>query len=269
MERPDWAPEGIDIGRPSAARIYDYWLGGTHNFAVDREVARGVTAVVPDTARIMQANRAFLHRAVEFLAGVGVRQFLDLGSGIPTLGNVHEVAQKAAPGSKVVYVDIDPVAVAHSRHILTGNNNATAILGDMRDAESILNHPEVRGLLDFDQPMAVLTMAVLHFIPDSANPAGIIARFREALAPGSYLVISHGTQDNMSEQARATANEMFMRTSTPFVSRSREQVAELFDGLTLVEPGIVWSVQWRPEHPDEVGDNPERSAAYVGVGLKR
>src|SRR5262245_28325351 len=118
MELPDWAPEGIDVNRPSAARMYDYWLGGSHNFAVDREIARSVTALVPDTALIMQSNRAFLHRAVRFLVEQGIRQFLDLGSGIPTLGNVHEVAQKAAPESRVVYVDIDPIAVAHSRHIL-------------------------------------------------------------------------------------------------------------------------------------------------------
>ena len=269
MDRPDWAPEGIDLGRPSAARIYDYWLGGTHNFAIDREVARGVTAVVPDTARIMQANRAFLHRAVRFLTEQGQRQFLDLGSGIPTLGNVHEVAQKAAPDAKVVYVDIDPVAVAHSRHILTGNDNAIVIQSDLRDVDRILNDPEVRGLLDFDEPIVVLMMAVLHFVPDSDDPAGIIARFKDALAPGSYLVISHGTQDNMSDEAKRVANDNFTRTSTPFVGRSLPEVAEFFRGLDLVEPGLVWSVQWRPEHPDEVGNNPERSAAYVGVGLKR
>jgi S-adenosyl methyltransferase len=269
MERPDWAPEGIDLTRPSAARIYDYWLGGTHNFAVDREIARGVTAVVPDTAQIMQANRAFLHRAVGYLVGQGIRQFLDLGSGIPTLGNVHEEAQKAAPDAKVVYVDIDPVAVAHSRHILTGNANATAILGDLRDVAVILDDPTVRSRLDFGQPVAVLMMAVLHFVPDSDDPVGIVGRFRDALVPGSYLVLSHGTQDAMTPEARQTATEMFTRTSTPFNSRTRDAVMTMFDGFDLVEPGLVWSVQWRPEHPDDVVDVPERSAAYVGVGRKR
>jgi S-adenosyl methyltransferase len=269
MEHPDCAPEGIDLTQPSAARIYDYWLGGTHNFAVDREIARGVTAVVPDTAQIMQANRAFLHRAVGYLVGQGIRQFLDLGSGIPTLGNVHEEAQKAAPDSKVVYVDIDPVAVAHSRHILTGNGNAAAILGDLRNVKTILDDPTVRSLLDFGQPVAVLMMAVLHFVPDSDNPIGVVARFRDALVPGSYLVLSHGTQDAMTPEARQTANEMFARTSTPFNSRPRDVVMSMFDGFDLVEPGLVWSVQWRPEHPDDVVDIPERSAAYVGVGRKR
>jgi hypothetical protein len=251
MERPDWAPEGIDLTRPSAARIYDYWLGGTHNFAVDREIARGVTAAVPDTAQIMQANRAFLHRAVRYLVEQGIRQFLDLGSGIPTLGNVHEEAQKAAPDSKVVYVDIDPVAVAHSRHILTGNGNATAIQGDLRNVETILADPSVRGLLDSD------------------DPVGIIGRFRDALVPGSYLVLSHGTQDALTPDAKQTGTDMFTRTSTPFNSRSRPIVTNMFEGFDLVDPGIVWSVQWRPEHPADVVDVPERSAAYVGVGRKR
>jgi SAM-dependent methyltransferase len=269
MDRPDWAPEGIDLDRPSAARIYDYWLGGSHNFAIDREIARGVTAAVPDTARIMQANRAFLHRAVGFLVEQGVRQFLDLGSGIPTLGNVHEVAQKAAPGSRVVYVDIDPVAVAHSRHILTGNDNATVIQGDLRNPPSILGDPVVRRHLDFDQPTAVLMMAVLHFVPDSDDPHGIISQFSAALAPGSYLVLSHGTTDGLSPEQQEIGADMFRRTATPYIGRSKAEVLNLFDGFDLVEPGLVWSVQWRPEHPDEVGDTPERSAAYVGVGRRQ
>src|SRR5262245_2040095 len=165
MDRQDWAPEGIDTDRPSAARIYDYWLGGSHNFAIDREVARAVTELVPDTARIMQANRAFLRRAVLFLIEQGIRQFLDIGSGIPTLGNVHEVAQKAAPESRVVYVDVDPIAVAHSRHILTGNARATVIQGDLRHVDGIIGHEQALNLLDFDEPIALMLMAVIHFIP--------------------------------------------------------------------------------------------------------
>jgi SAM-dependent methyltransferase len=269
MDRPDWAPEGIDIDRPSAARIYDYWLGGSHNFAVDREIARSVTAAVPDTARIMQANRAFLHRAVRYLVDQGIRQFLDLGSGIPTLGNVHEVAQKAAPESRVVYVDIDPVAVAHSRHILAGNTDATVIQHDLRHVEAILTNPRVRSLLDFRQPMALLMMAVIHFIPDADDPAAIIGRFRDALAPGSYLVLSHGTADGMSPEASRRWLELFTNTTTPGTIRTRAEVERLFGGFELVEPGLVWSSEWRPEHPDDVGDNPQRSAAYAGVGLKR
>jgi S-adenosyl methyltransferase len=269
MDLPDWAPEGIDIERPSAARIYDYWLGGSHNFAVDREVARQVTAMVPDTALIMQGNRAFLHRAVRHLVDVGIRQFLDIGSGIPTLGNVHEVAQKATSEARVVYVDVDPVAVAHSRHILAGNERAVVIQGDLRRPEHILAHPDVRSLLDFGQPMALLMLAVMHFIPDADDPKAIIGRFSEALAPGSYLVLSHGTADGMSREAANRWVDLFTRTPTPAVPRTREAVEGLFDGFDLVEPGLVWSPLWRPEHPDEVGDHPERAAAYVGVGRKR
>jgi len=269
MERPDWAPEGIDIERPSAARIYDYWLGGCHNFAIDREMARQVTALVPDTALIMQANRAFLHRAVRYLVDAGIRQFLDIGSGIPTLGNAHEVAQRATPDARVVYVDIDPVAVAHSRHILAGNKLTVVIQEDLRRPERILAHPDVRGLLDFDRPVALLLLAVLHFIPDEDDPVGLIARLRDALAPGSYLALSHGTADSLSEVAARRWVELFKRTPTPGRPRSRSDVERLFAGYDLVEPGLVWTPQWRPEHPDEVGDHPERSATYVGVGRKR
>jgi hypothetical protein len=267
MERPDWAPEGIDIERPSAARIYDYWLGGSHNFAVDRETARQVTAIMPDTPLVMQANRAFLHRAVSYLVDAGVRQFLDIGSGIPTLGNVHEVAQKTAPDARVVYVDIDPVAVAHSQHILAGNDLATVVHEDLRHPDRILAHPDVRRLLDFDRPVAVLLLAVLHFIDDAGDPAALVARLRDAVVPGSYLVLSHGTTDGMPDEA-ARSMEVLRRTSTPPTSRSRAEVARLFAGFDLVGPGLVWAPQWRPEHPGDVGEHPERSVNYVGVGRK-
>jgi hypothetical protein len=268
MTRADWVPEGIDTGKPSAARIYDYWLGGTHNFAIDREVARKVTEAMPDTALMMQANRAFLRRAVGFLIDQGVRQFLDLGSGIPTLGNVHEVAQKAAPEARVVYVDVDPVAVAHSRHILAGNENAAVLGEDLRNVERLLDSDEVDRLLDLEEPLAVLMLAVLHFVPDDDDPSGIVARFRDRLAPGSYLALSHGSQEGMREEVAEVGRNQFTRTSTPFVDRDRARVTTFFDGFDLVEPGVVWSVQWRPEHPDEVGEQPQRSAAYVGVGRK-
>src|SRR6266516_3206987 len=152
MERPDWAPETIDIDRPSAARIYDYALGGLHNFAVDREAARETFAHMPDLPLLMQANRAFLRRAVQFLAGVGVRQFLDIGSGIPTVGNVHEISRQLAPDTRVMYVDIDPVAVAHSRAILAGDPLSGVLQEDLRRPDRILTHPVVRGLIDFSQP---------------------------------------------------------------------------------------------------------------------
>lgn len=269
MERPEWAPEGIDIERPSAARIYDYWLGGSHNFAIDREVARQMTAVVPETALIMQANRAFLHRAVRFLVDQGVRQFLDVGSGIPTLGNVHEVAQKGAADSRVAYVDVDPVAVAHSRSILSGVDGTVVIQEDLRRPEQILHHRDVRDLLNFDEPVALLLLAVVHFLHDSENPGAVIGRLRDGLAPGSYLVLSHATGDGMTPDASARWAELSRRTPTPANPRTRADVERLFEGFELVEPGLVWSPEWRPEHPDEVGEHPERSAAHVGVGRKR
>jgi SAM-dependent methyltransferase len=269
MDRPDWAPEGIDIERPSAARIYDYWLGGSHNFAVDREVARQMIAMAPETPLIMQANRAFLHRAVRFLVDQGVRQFLDIGSGIPTLGNVHEVAQKNAPDARVAYVDIDPVAVAHSRHILAGDERTVVIQEDLRRPEQIIDHLEVRRLIDFTEPVGLLLVAVVHFIPDSDDPVGVIGRLCDALAPGSYLVLSHLTSDGLSPEAAQRGAELSRRTPTPVTPRTLAEVQRLFAGFDLVEPGLVWSRQWRPEHPDEVGDHPEQSAVHVGVGLKR
>ena len=268
MDRPDWAPEGIDIERPSAARIYDYWLGGTHNFAIDREVARQMIAAAPETPLIMQANRAFLHRAVRFLVDEGVRQFLDIGSGIPTLGNVHEVAQKTAPEARVAYVDIDPVAVAHSRHILADAEHTVVIQEDLRQPEQILNHPDVRNLFDFGEPVGLLLLAVVHFLPDSDDAVGVIGRLRDALPPGSYLALSHATGDGLSPEAAQRWADLSRRTPTPATPRTRAEVQRLFAGFDLVDPGLVWSPQWRPEHPDEVGDHPERSAAHVGVGRK-
>ncbi|HEY8533073.1 MAG TPA: SAM-dependent methyltransferase [Micromonospora sp.] len=268
MQRPDWAPEGIDIERPSAARMYDYYLGGSHNFAADRAAAQAMIAAVPDAPLMAQANRAFLRRAVQFLVDAGIRQFLDIGSGIPTVGNVHEIAQRAAPESRVVYVDIDPIAVAHSRAILAGNDRATVVQADLRTPDRILEAPEVRALLDFTQPIAVLIVAVLHFIPDSDDPAGILATIRNALAPGSYLVLSQASYDGRSEEERRQAEEVYRRTDSPLYPRSRAELARFFDGFELVEPGLVWVPQWRPDSPDDAADA-ERAVFIGGVGRLR
>jgi SAM-dependent methyltransferase len=268
MERPDWAPENIDIERPSVARIYDYLLGGSHNFAVDREVAHKAIAVKPDAALQTQANRAFLHRAVRFLVGAGIRQFLDIGSGIPTLGNVHEIAQKAAPEARVVYVDIDPVAVAHSRAILAGNDRATVIQEDLRRPDAILAHPDVRAMLDLTQPLGVLLVAVLHALPDADDPFGIVARLRDVMVPGSYLVVSHATYEAQPDEV-GQLGQLMKQTTTPITYRNRAQVERFFAGLDLIDPGLVWAPQWRPDSPDDVGDRPELSNNYVGMGYKR
>jgi SAM-dependent methyltransferase len=267
MERPAWAPEGVDIERPSAARLYDYALGGSHNFAVDRALFQQLTAVVPDLASQARASRAFLERAVRFCAAAGIRQFLDVGSGIPTRGNVHEIVQQIAPDARVVYVDIDPVAVAHSRAMLAGNDMVGVVNEDLRRPDRIVNDPEARRLLDFDQPVAVLLVAMLHLVPDEDDPATHIAGLRDAVAPGSYLVISHGTPESRP-QAMAEGLEVLRRGGVRITVRTREQVERLFAGFDLVEPGLVWVPQWRPDVPADVDEHPERSIMVAGVGRK-
>ncbi|MGK5741961.1 SAM-dependent methyltransferase [Micromonospora sp. URMC 103] len=265
MQRPDWAPETIDIERPSVARMYDYYLGGSHNFAADRAAAQAMVAAVPEAPLMAQANRAFLRRAVHYLTEAGVRQFLDIGSGIPTVGNVHEIAQRHAPDSRVVYVDIDPVAVAHSREILAGDDGAVVVQEDLRHPERILGHPEVRRMLDFDEPVAVMVVAVLHFLSDDDEPGRILGTLRDALVPGSHLVLSQASDDGRSEEERAEAERVYRRTDNPLFVRSRAELTAFFDGFTLVEPGVVWVPQWRPESPDSAEDA-ERAVFMGGVG---
>jgi hypothetical protein len=267
VERPEWAPVGIDLDRPSAARVYDFYLGGFHNFAADREMGRQAIQMWPDLPEIMRANRGFLRRAVEFLVGAGVRQFLDLGSGIPTVGNVHEVAQRLAPDTGVVYVDNDPVAVEHSQAILAGDDLTVVVHADMRDPAAVLADPAVRGMLDLGRPVAVLMVAVLHFVPDEDDPAGLVARFREAVPSGSYLALSHATAGELADRA-AEHRGLYQRTATPMTMRSRDQVEEFFAGWELVEPGVVSLPQWRPEPGTPAPERPERMPGLAGVGRK-
>jgi SAM-dependent methyltransferase len=266
MDRLDWAPEDVDTERPSAARVYDYLLGGSHNFAVDREAAKQALTFMPDIAVHAQANRAFLYRAVRYLVDAGVRQFLDIGSGVPTVGNVHEVAQRIDPAARVVYVDVDPVAVAHSRAILANNDRATVIQQDLRRPEAILEHPDLQAMLDFDQPIALLLVAILHAMSDDDDPYRIVARLTDRLAPGSHLAISHGTADSMEQAEEFQA--LTARLGYPLTLRSHAEVERFFAGFDLIEPGVVFLPQWRPEDPGDVGDHPERAGQYAGVGRK-
>jgi hypothetical protein len=248
--------------------MYDFYLGGAHNFAVDRKAAEQLVAVFPEMIPVAQANRAFLRRAVEFLVDAGVRQFLDIGSGIPTVGHVHEIAQAKAPQARVVFVDIDPVAVEHIRLMLAGNDRTAVVHEDVRHPERILGAPEVTQLFDFAQPIAVLMVALFHFIPENDNPRDIICRLTSPLASGSYLVISHGTQDGPYDPA--AGEDVYRRAGIDVTLRTREQVEALFVGHDLVEPGVVWVPLWRPESPDDVfADQPEMSAIHAGVGRKR
>jgi SAM-dependent methyltransferase len=263
----DWTTR-INTSVPNPARIYDYFLGGKDNYPADREVAEQVLTIAP----VARDNRAYLRRVVRFLAGeAGIRQFIDLGSGLPTQGNVHEVAQAIAPDARVVYVDNDPMVVTHARALLAGNNTL-AIEGDLRKPDEIVGHPDVRELIDFDQPLALLLMAILHFIPDDQEPLAIMARFRDALPPGSYLAISHGTRDipartDMSAEAMAEmgtrVEELYQETTAFIVTRTREQVARFFDGYELVDPGLVEIQRWRPEEPSLLP-----GGFYGGVGRK-
>jgi hypothetical protein len=267
MQRPEWAPGDIDTDTPTAARVYDYLLGGCHNFAADRAFGDQIIAMVPDAPVMAQSNRAFLRRAATFCAESGIRQILDIGSGIPTLGNVHEVAQQIDPGAHVVYVDIDPVAVEHSRALLQDNERATVVQADMRDPESILRHPEVRRLIDFTQPVALLMVAVLHFVKDEDEPYELVKKLVAALPAGSLLVLSHGSSSAHSEVS-SRAQALYERSQSPGQPRRLEQVIPFFDGLEIVEPGVVWAPLWHPENTDTIPDDPSRSCILVGVGRK-
>jgi hypothetical protein len=268
VSRPSWAPAEIDLTRPSAARVYDFYLGGFHNFAADRQMAQEAMRVWPELPKIMQANRGFLRRAVNTLVRSGVDQFIDIGSGIPTVGSTHEVAQQENRAAKVVYVDVDPVAVAHSRAILSASDNTVVVQADLRQPERILTDPAVLEIIDLDRPIAVLLVAVLHFVSDEEDPAAIIARLRAAMAPGSFLVISHATYDR--EQVRNEHHRrLYSRTATPMNMRSREQIANFFNGFTLLEPGLVPLQAWRPETAPVTADNLASIGGFAGVGSTR
>jgi hypothetical protein len=251
---------GIDTSVPNVARIYDYWLGGKDNFAADREAADRQAAAVPQLPLLARQNRDFLRRVVQFCVGEGITQFLDIGSGLPTNQNVHEVAQLVSPESSVVYVDIDPAVVIHAQAMLS-SSRTEAIRGDVCRPDEILDSPKVRKLIDFTQPVAVLMLAVLHVVPDEADPAGCVAKLRDALAPGSYLAISHADVSPAhsvgTKRLTATAREISepLKGVERIPSRTRDQIARFFDGLTLVEPGLTDVSAWRPEGDAVVPDS--------------
>jgi hypothetical protein len=266
MSAEHWIPERLPLDRTSAARVYDYLLGGYHNFEVDRKVAHRLLEAYPEARLGAAANRAFLRRAVHFLIGQGVEQILDLGSGIPTVGNVHEVAEAVNPAVRVVYVDIDPIAVAHSRAMLEDHPRATAIRADVREPEMILDHPEVRSLLDFDRPLGLLLVTILHYVVDDTKALELMRTFYDFMVPGSYCVIAHSCGE---PQGKLRMREVFSRvTSTK--ARTRAQILQLFDGFELVEPGLVQTPLWRPEGPDDIFlDQPEKALTLAGAALKR
>ena len=265
---PDWAPVDIDTSVAHPARMYDYYLGGKDHYAADREAAEKVLAVLPEGRAMALANRAFLGRAVRFLAAeAGIRQFLDIGTGIPGPGSTGETAHAVAPDARIVYVDNDPIVLTHSRALLAGGRPGltTVVQADLRAPAEILDHPEVRAVLDFDQPVAVLLVAVLHFIKPAEDPAGIVELIKQRLAPGSYLALSHGTGDFDPDRSEA-AIRGYDSATAPFVLRDHKEIAGFFDGLDLVEPGVVQLPWWRPD--GEVPEDSDRIWLYAGVGRK-
>ena len=269
-QQQDWVPPGVDISVPSMARTYDFMLGGAHNFAVDREVGVQIEKAMPGLRDAARVNRAFLGRVVRFMVRQGIRQFLDIGSGIPTVGNVHEVAQAEDPECRVVYVDRDPVAVAHSELMLEGNDRAAIVRADMRDPASILDSPQVHRLLDLDEPVGLLMLLMLHWIPDVDDPISLLAQYAEPLASGSYLAITHASGDFQGENV-AKATDIIKRSKSPdqMNLRTHAQVAALFKGFEIVEPGLVGCAEWRPLGPGDISDATEMNMlVYAGAGCK-
>jgi SAM-dependent methyltransferase len=269
--RPAWAPDHVDLETPSAARMYDFYLGGSHNFAADRELAQAALQAWPETPYMCRANRAFLRRAVSHLAAAGIEQFLDLGSGIPTAGNVHEIAQELRPAARTVYVDCDAVAYAHGSALLRDQPQALYLQADLRDPEAVLGSEQVTEFLDLSKPIAVLMLMTLHFVPDDDDPHDIVAAYREAVAPGSYFVFSHGTNEyRPADTGDITA--VYTQASHGIVPRDRAQIAELARGWDLVDPGLVDVIHWRPVaaelENDPLGGDVARYSTFAGVGRK-
>jgi hypothetical protein len=262
---PGFTPNEIDTSRPHPARMYDYYLGGKDNYPVDREAAQQVLRAAPEGRDIARANRAFLQRVVRFLvAEAGIRQIIDIGTGIPGAGNVHEVARETTPDIRVVYVDNDPIVHVHANALLTGSGSTRIVLADLRDPERILGHPKTRELIDFRQPVALLLMAILHFISEQEHPAGITATLRGALPPGSYLGLSHATSDFRTETAEKAA-AVYKRATSPATLRTRDQIAAFFGDWDLVQPGLVQVPLWRPDGPPPSPKELRRMWIYGGV----
>ncbi|MGY1452704.1 SAM-dependent methyltransferase [Streptomyces sp. SS8] len=265
-----FAPEQIDTSRPHPARMYDYYLGGSDNYEVDREAAERLMRMAPDVRVSARANRDFLGRAVRTVVEeLGIRQIIDVGTGIPTSPNTHELARAAAPDTRVVYVDNDPIVSVHADAKLTGAGNAEFVLADARRPEAVIGHPAVRELIDFGRPVALLLVAVLHFVKDEEDPAGLVAALGGALPPGSCLVLTHGTSD-FHEKDRVEEGTGVYRNATAQVSlRSHAEILSFFDGWDLTDPGLVQLPLWRPDGPVPEPGELRRVALYGGVGVKR
>lgn len=266
------SPEVIDTAVPQSARVYDYWLGGTDNYPADRAMGEALAAQIPTIRTMVRAQRGFLARAVRHLtAEAGVRQFLDVGTGIPTFGNVHEVAQEVAPETRVLYVDNDPVVLAHARALMTGTaqGRTAFIAADLREPSTILDDPTLTATLDLDRPIALMLIGVLHHLRDESDPYGVVATLLDALAPGSYLAITHPASD--FDPAMVGMAATAEGGGIPYVPRDHGECARFFTGLEMVEPGLVPILGWRPDAgSQDVGAEPDVDSVWgwAGVGRK-
>ncbi|MFE2379387.1 SAM-dependent methyltransferase [Streptomyces sp. NPDC059398] len=263
MRQDGFRAEAIDTSRPHPARIYDYLLGGKDHYPVDQQAAEELAAAAPEVRIGVRANRAFLRRAVRHVVSSGVRQILDVGTGLPTSPNVHETAGEVAPGVRIAYVDNDPIVNAHANALLSGSGATSVVLADLRDPGALLDHPDIRRVIDFGEPVAVLLIAVLHFLTDAEKPEQVVATLRDALAPGSFLVLSHATSDFAD---RSAAQAVYHKATATLNLRSHAEVERFFDGFELVEPGLAQVPFWRPDTPP-----PARSGEigfYGGVARK-
>jgi S-adenosyl methyltransferase len=239
-------PWYLDTSVPNVARVYDYLLSGKDNYAVDRAAAAELVRLIPDAPRACRQNRQFLVRAVGFLVGeAGIRQFIDIGTGLPTQGSVHEVAQNITHDARVIYVDYDPVVISHAQALLVRNPATVAINGDLRDPEQILTHPALQELINFTEPVAILLVAVLHFLRDDDKPHEVVDMLKRAMPVGSYLVLSHVTSDNIPAEAARDVRDLYEQTTAPGTARTRPEIERFFDGMEMVEPGVVNVCNWQ------------------------
>ncbi|WP_157556432.1 SAM-dependent methyltransferase [Herbidospora yilanensis] len=264
---PSWV---IDPHKPSVARMYDYYLGGKDNFAADREAADEILARMPYVRDFTRENRAFLSRVVRLLAARGIRQFLDIGSGLPTRENTHQVAQAVARDARVVYVDNDPIVLAHGRALLAKNRNTAVVRADLHDPKGIIDHPEVRALIDFSQPVAIMLLAIVHFVPDDDEASRIVRELRVPMVPGSYLVMSHGHMGEVDDDLQEVVYKTYRQTTSGNITaRTSSQVAAYFEGMELLEPGIVQVGVWRPEISGLADADPRKAGFFGAVGVVR
>ncbi|MEU4535210.1 SAM-dependent methyltransferase [Streptosporangium sp. NPDC023825] len=265
MTEREQAPPGIDPTVPSVARMYDYYLGGKDNFASDRIAGEKIVEFVPNVKDVARSNRAFLGRTVRHLVAAGIRQFIDIGTGLPTQENVHQVVLREAPDSQIVYVDNDPIVLVHARALLADNAQTVVISGDLREPEAILEHPDVRERIDFDQPVAVLMVSILHFVADDEQVSGIAASLGKRLVSGSHVVISHVTSGDLTEEQVSQGRGVYGTTTAGGIfPRTLTQIRGLFDGLEMLEPGLVPVYDWRPDSGDVVIP-PGAGAVTVGA----